>query len=490
MIPMKNPKKFFTFAAVVLLCCAMASLSGCGVFLLGDPSGNKEPEDTDTQTMEPVSDFEKVENNYSRELTRFKTELSNEKYGGASVKIASTKSNTIVPDDTVGATLSKELVRRNTYVEELLDVSISAVQADPETMLEEMKAAVRSGAYYADLVEFPQSYISVYGASGVLMNLMSLPGLNPDGEYFNATGTSAGTGGDMVYALTGYASLNSDALSAVFFNKALVESLGMESPYALVDRGEWTMDAYLQYAAALSSLDGEYYSYAAQNTATYLPDLLFFSGGQRLTNSVQGSYPYISFNSTDTADLFTKMSAIVYDEKALGNAVAGISAFDGGNVLFLIDRLSTMPTIANSSVEWGVLPLPKYSAEQENYVSLAYYEDAMFFGAVPTISDVQKASDVLMALNMISYGMNADAMVENASYLYLRDNDSIRMLDIILKNAAYDFAYTFANSNNAIPSATFSAVRNTTGGISSLQRYLDMWGGYFENAMYQLFSVG
>ena len=114
----------------------------------------------------------------------------------------------------------------------------------------------------------------------------------------------------------------------------------------------------------------------------------------------------------------------------------------------------------------------------------------MFFGAVPTISDVQKASDVLMALNMISYGMNADAMVENASYLYLRDNDSIRMLDIILKNAAYDFAYTFANSNNAIPSATFSAVRNTTGGISSLQRYLDMWGGYFENAMYQLFSVG
>ena len=92
--------------------------------------------------------------------------------------------------------------RRNTYVEELLDVSISAVQADPETMLEEMKAAVRSGAYYADLVEFPQSYISVYGASGVLMNLMSLPGLNPDGEYFNATGTSAGTGGDMVYALT------------------------------------------------------------------------------------------------------------------------------------------------------------------------------------------------------------------------------------------------------------------------------------------------
>ena len=184
------------------------------------------------------------------------------------------------------------------------------------------------------------------------------------------------------------------------------------------------------------------------------------------------------------------MSAIVYDEHGFGNAVAGISAFDSGNTLFLIDRLSTMETIANSSTEWGLLPLPKYSTEQESYVSLAYYEDALFFAAVPTISDVQKVSDVLMALNITSYGITADAYVENASYLYLRDNDSIRMLDIIMKGAAYDFAYTFANSNNAIPSATFSAVRNTTGGISTLQRYLDMWGGLFENAMYQLFSVG
>lgn len=488
-IPMKDLKKVFTCTAIVLLCCAMISLSGCGVFLLGDPSGDKAPEDTSGQTMEPVSDFEAVENDYSRELTRFKVDLSTQTYGGASVKIASTKSNTIVPDETVGATLSKELTRRNSYVEELLNVSISSVQADPETMLEEMKAAVRAGAYYADLIEFPQSYISVYKAAGVLMNLMSLPGFNADAEYFNTTGTSAGTGGDVVYALTGYASLNSDALSAVFFNKGLMESLQMESPYALADRGEWTMDTYLQYTAALSALEGEYYSYAAQNTATYLPDLLFFSGGQRLTTSLRGSYPYISFNATDTADLFTKMSAIVYDEKAYGNAVAGISAFNEGNVLFLIDRLNTMPTIANSSVEWGILPLPKYDASQENYVSLAYYEDAMFFGAVPTISDVQKASDVLMALNIISYGMNADAMVQNASYLYLRDNDSIRMLDIILKNAVYDFAYTFANSNKAIPSATFSAVRNTTSGISSLQRYLDMWSGYFDTAMYQLFSV-
>ena len=486
---MMNRKKIYRQAAAALLCCAALCLSSCGVLLLNNPVGDPSTESTDTQTLEPNSDFHVVENDYSAQLNRFVKDLSGEKYGGASVKIASTKSSSIVPDETVGTTMSEELLRRNNYVEELLDVSITTAQADPQIMLDEIQAAVRSGAYYADLIEIPQSYISIYGAAGALMNLQSLPGLNYEAEYFNATGTSAACGGDMIYGLTGYASLNPDALSAVFFNKTLLEELQLESPYALVDRGEWTMDKYLEYTAALSSLDGEYYSYAAQNTAVYLPDLLFFSGGQRLTQSTPGAYPYINFNATDTADLFTKMSAIVYDEHGFGNAVAGIGAFDSGNTLFLIDRLSTMETIANSSTDWGILPLPKYSAEQENYISLAYYEDALFFAAVPTISDVQKASDVLMALNITSYGITTDAQVRNATYLYLRDNDSIRMLDIILKNAVYDFAYTFANSNNAIPSASFSAVRNTTGGISSLQRYLDMWGGYFENAMYQLFSV-
>lgn len=487
---MMGRKRIYICAVAVLLCCAALLLSGCGVLLFNNPGGETSTESTDTETLEPNSNFEVVENNYSAQLNRFVKDLSGEKYGGASVSIASTKSNSILPDETVGTTISEELLRRNNYVEELLDVSITVTQADPQIMLEEIQAAVRSGAFYADLIEIPQSYISIYGAAGVLMNLQSLPGLNFEAEYFNATGTSAGTGGDMIYALTGYASLTPDALSAVFFNKTLLEELQLESPYALVDRGEWTMDKYLEYTAALSSLEGEYYSYAAQNTSVYLPDLLFFSGGQRLTQSTPGAYPYINFNATDTEDLFAKMSAIVYDERGFGNAVAGISAFDSGNTMFLIDRLSTMETIANSSTEWGLLPLPKYSVDQESYVSLAYYEDALFFGAIPTISDVQKVSDVLMALNITSYGITADAYVENASYLYLRDNDSIRMLDIIMKSAAYDFAYTFANSNNAIPSATFSAVRNTTGGISTLQRYLDMWGGYFESAMYQLFSVG
>ncbi len=104
---MKNRKIRVICSIAALLCCAMLTLSGCGVFLLNNPSGDKNPATTDTQTLEPKSDFDVVQNSYSKQITRFKMDLSKEKYGGASVKIASTKSNTIVPDEAVSTTLSQ-----------------------------------------------------------------------------------------------------------------------------------------------------------------------------------------------------------------------------------------------------------------------------------------------------------------------------------------------------------------------------------------------
>ena len=488
---MKKTKSGSICCMAVILCFTLILLSGCGVLLFNSPAGNApqtDPSDT-TGPLSPGNDFESVTHNYSSEILQFRRDLSGEGYKGAAVKIVTTKKNTILPEESAGVAISEELNRRNRYVEEMLQVTITSARTNPGTLGDEIRAAVRSDSYFSDLILFPQSYISDFGASGLLMNLRSLPGLKPEAGYFNATGTSAGTGGDMVYALTGYAGLQPDALSGIYFNRSLMEKLDLDSPYALVDSGDWTMDRYLEYTAALSGLDGEYYSYAAQNTSVYLPDLLFFSGGQRLVESKPGAFPRIAFTSEDTLDLFTKIVAIVYDENAYGNALEGISAFDSGNTLFLIDRLSAMKTIANSKTDWGLLPLPKYSADQEGYPTLAYYEDALFFGALPTVTNVQKASDVLMALNITSYGMAVDAHVTNASFLYLRDNDSIRMLDVILRNAVYDFSYTFAGANNAIPSATFSAVRNVTGGISDMQRYQDMWGAGFQNAMYNLFTV-
>ena len=63
------------------------------------------------------------------------------------------------------------------------------------------------------------------------------------------------------------------------------------------------------------------------------------------------------------------------------------------------------------------------------------------------------------------------------------------MLSTVLSNPVYDFAYSFAGTYNAIPSVSFMAVRNNVAGVSTLERYLNMWTGQFNNAMYALFDT-
>lgn len=464
-------------------------LSGCGVLSLTAPA-EKAEETTLIEETTSFKDLDVVVNDYTNEVDRYLKDLSGNDYGGAVVKIVTVKGDLVVPDENTGTVMVKELEERNGAVEENLNVTIVAEQKDAETMLDELKIAVKAGDYYADAVMYPQDMMGAFALSGAVSNMKSLPGFETDSGYYYPSAVAAGTGGDAVYGVAGPASLNADSLPCIYFNKSIIEAAGLESPYALVDRGEWTIDKYIEYMSAASSLEGGYYGYCAQNTSTYLTDIFFFGCGETLTSSTHGSYPVLTLGAEKTQTVIDKIREATVSASTTGDALTAIDAFSNGSVLFLVDRIDTMKTIANSSVDWGLLPIPKYDTEQGNYYSLAYYKDAVFFGAVPTAPNIELSSDLIAGMNIISYGYTTDVYVENASYCYLRDNDSIRMLSYAVNDPMFDFAYSYANSYNAIPSATYMAVRNAVSEVSSLETYTNMWAGQFENTMYRLFNVG
>ncbi len=475
-----------------ILCVALAFctllLCGCGVFIFNVPSDG-EPETTapEEETTAPAP-LDVVEGDYGTEVDRFMKDLSGTDYAGAVARIVTTKRTMILPDESTSKTISEDLAERNEAVEENLGISLVSNERDASIMLQEIRAAVKSKDYYADIIMYPQSYIGSFVTGGAVLNLNSLPGFETDGGYYYKSGVAAGTGGDAIYAVAGPASLDADTLPCIFFNKKMIEATGLESPYSLVDRGEWTIDKYTQYVTAGGALEGDYYGYGAQNTATYLSDLFFFGAGERLTESASGYYPQIMVNSGNGMTVIEKIRAATVGAESSGNALFAIDSFNSGNTLFLIDKIETMKSISGN-VDWGMLPMPKYSAEQEKYITLAPYEDALFISAVPTAPNYAMTADVIACLNIVTYGYTKDAYVANATYYYLRDNESIRMLDHIVSNPVYDFAYSFASSYNAIPSATFMAVRNAVSGVSTIERYVNMWSRQFENSMYYLFDV-
>ncbi len=482
--------KFLKSAACIALCLCM--LSSCGVIVFNSPSSPDDMAETaaPVETNDPyeVVEHEPYQSDYAEKTSKFLKDIKNTDYNGGTFLIANAKAPLITADENCTTVISQEYEYRNAYVNETLNIMLAEKMVNPDTMYSEIKQAVKSDTYYADLILIPQTKIGEYAADGLIANLSTLPSINFEAEYFNSSAIGAAGGNSKVYAVAGDANTSYESLSAVFFNKTLLSQITGDDLYNLVDEGGWTWAKFLEYSDAVASLEGEYYSFGAQNTVMYLQDLIFVSSGLQFVNSAYNHMPQIAFSAENATPVVDMIKSVTNHTKRNNNNLEAITAFANGNTLFLIDKLSTMSTLANSAADWGVVPLPKLSAEQTEYKTLAFADDALFFAMVPTVSDTQKIADVLAMINISSYGETVDSFTNNAMYYYLRDNASARNVSRIIKSTYYDLSYSFSSEAKAISTATYINIRNSSTNFYSVQSYLKSWARSFDNAMIKLFG--
>lgn len=120
----------------------------------------------------------------------------------------------------------------------------------------------------------------------------------------------------------------------------------------------------------------------------------------------------------------------------------------------------TVPSDTASAAEavteddYGILPLPKYDAAQDGYYTLTSNAHTTLL-AIPRVhgADDGDIGIVVDALSYLSYvdvePMYAETYLENR---YLRDEDSVEMLNIVIQNKTYDAAFLLNYGNaNALP---------------------------------------
>lgn len=490
----KKMKSFFNKyikSALCLMICA-AMLSSCGVIVFNAPPVPDDMAEAESslETNKPyeVQQYDPYSSDYGKELSSFLKDIKITDYNGGTFLIANTKAPLIVADETCSAIISNEYKSRNDYVEEQLNIMLAEKIVHPDNMYNEIRQAIKSNSYYADLILIPQTSIGRYAADGLIANLSVLPGINFDAKYYNSSSVAAAGGNSKIYAIAGDACADYESLSAVFYNKALLSQLTQDNIYSLVDKGEWTWAKFFEYADAVSVLGEGYYSLGYQNTAMYIQDLIFVSAGMQFTSCAYGQMPQIAFTAEEANPVVDIIKKAINHPLRYTNNLEAITAFAGGNTLFLIDKLSTMSALANSSADWGVLPLPKNSAEQAEYKTLAFSDSAMFFAMVPTVSDTQKIADVLAMINISSYGETIDSFANNAMTYYLRDNASTRNVARIMNSSYYDLSYSFASRAKAISNATYMNIRNSSVNFYNVQSYLKSWTKAFNNAMNTIFE--
>ena len=124
--------------------------------------------------------------------------------------------------------------------------------------------------------------------------------------------------------------------------------------------------------------------------------------------------------------------------------------------------------------DYGILPYPKFDESQEKYMSGAM-DNYTVLGIPITVSDPEMASIITEALNAESYKQLFPAYYDTALKVkYMRDEESIEMLDIIMNGRNFDMCVLFSSDLGQVTFMFRSLVAaKSTDFVSSFEKVKD-----------------
>lgn len=458
------------------------SASSCGFIVWSDPDADA-PGTTSRDSTEPVSENGTSESSsaprettakidYREEADKRLDSLPDRDLSASSVIIATSDAETICPDEAVDAVSTARVLSKRA-VEEKYNTHIIADAVDASEMLRNAKEAYAADMYYADLLAIPQNMLGAFYSSGILANMNSLPYADYTQDYYDDRLISEAILGNELRAVSGAANFNPEYLSCIYFNRDIIEELALEDPYELVYTGKWTWDKFGELAKAAAGINGVSGHGSELGNADYI-DAAATAMKIDYVNNPEGKLPTVVTLADDShaaraKGIVDRLYKLFYSDGSLAPSKSSArELFLNDSLLFYTDWLYITTWIPDIDIRWGLLPLPKYDESQNGYQSLLS-ADAPIFCALSNTTNYETSGLILEALNASCHEYVQDAYMNERINYYLRDNDSINMLEIIVNSATTDFAHMFASGFPSLANATYSAVYNAVTTRSTLE---------------------
>jgi len=261
--------------------------------------------------------------------------------------------------------------------------------------------------------------------------------------------------------------LDNDAMEAMIFNKELLKDHGLESPYEIVKRGEWTFDKLIEMSKTVSKdLNGDGVMYIRDDMFGCIlqsdTDISFLvSGGEKVVAKDANDYPVITFGSERSFSIMEKLSEMMLDEEnfvqlhryygQFGIYEEQAKMMQENRALFSWIRMRIVEVLRGMETDFGIIPLPKLDKQQPNYVTHNNPHTGAGVSIPVTASDLERTGMILEDLCAESRYTLQPAYYEiNLRGKFARDEESQEMLDIILNNTAYDIGYIYNFGNFAM----------------------------------------
>ena len=371
-------------------------------------------------------------------------------------------------EKTTNDTLYDAIYYRNLAVEDRLGVEIRQIgQACPHTNTDPWNSTLRNAVLTKsgdfDAAAIYGSLSSALAVEGLYYNVLDLPYINLDQPWWNQTIKDELTLFDTLYFLAGDICVSEIAQGLCFFyNKNLFNEFYSSQNidiYQVVEDQKWTIDYMCELVAGVWTdedsngviNDGDIVglSGGASMAENGYMDCWIPAMGIKLTTMVDG-YPELSFYNEHTVEAFERIQKLYIDNPGTLRA-DGITKtnFMNGNQLFTMSTLGSGESYRSMQDDYGVLPIPKFDEEQDDYHS-AFHNAASLLVVLSTCQDTEKIGATLELMAAEGYKQVTPAYFEICLQgKYSDAPEDAAMYDRIINSFVYTFGFCYSTRSLA-----------------------------------------
>ena len=419
---------------------------------------------TDTQKDNEVSDTV-ASTESETEAVESKTKLPEMNWEGKQYRILGRDATTPVfenfeidrdeiPEDVVGlAVWNRNIALMNKYG---IDV-VGTFEKVPEDVA---KVSLGSGDDLYDLVIVPARLIQQFATSGQFVNMSGLEYIDFENDAWNNyANEQLSFGGKLYYTTNKFLLEDKHRTWVVWSNRTLAKELKLGNFEEEVFNGTWTIDRYAEIAKNGSAeTDGADGMTSADRWGVVLSEtrhfaILIYSSGFRLTQKQSDGYPALVGATDQMMSIIDKVLALTADTQTCfveelrptsdenkENFAALI--YREGRAVTMLHAVSWLSNLYRLNFEYGVLPTPKYSEDQESYLCFPDSYNTTLFAIPATVNDLKFAAFALEAISEESVETSYKEYIETKCKLQVAfDEDMAKCLNIVFNNIVYDVAY-------------------------------------------------
>ncbi|MBE6620420.1 MAG: hypothetical protein E7625_03540 [Ruminococcaceae bacterium] len=356
-----------------------------------------------------------------------------------------------VDDEYNGNIVHDALFYRDTMIEEYFHINIEYDDVLDSQIAAHVSPGIRTGddEYSLILANLGNAARKLFDAD-LLRNLYDFEDIDFSKPWWNRQSVENFELNGKIFMATG-AITNRYVYApyAMLFNTRLIGELSLENPYDMVESGDWTLENFKLMIEDTYNDDGndvvdleDFYGLAPASdseTAYY-----FACGGRMVKKDGDELIPVYEDGPNVTLlqlviDMYDTDDVLKFKETYDSNAT-----FKDGRAIFHSTALCDITMLANMEDKYGIVPMPKYDEDQENYISNANSSISTMAVLPITVRDTKKVGTIVEALAAVSQYTSLDKQYDNV--LLLRqalDEKSKLNLQRVVESVSYDWGYMF-----------------------------------------------